>query len=368
MKKSYFILISLFILTLLAASKRVSANETKRSVPQEHINLEIYDLSKKQTSDALNKKLPSQTDLGRPETSEDKQNTKEIDLETRKKFNKLSRTTPQIYTVTMRSDVVFKLQTALGYVSTIDLPEPALKVFIGDQELFKVGVYEREVLIKPITDYQDARTNLTIVTNSGRLTFDVSVGSPETADFVLDFRLRADDVFVENAYDKRIHEKEAVVQKEYQEKEKNLDQKAKNLADQKLKQDVAHNATTVMLRKHEEGGDIRVNLVSLSKIGEKMYLRFGVRNLSSAPYKISKAVIGLQTYGRKNLGLTKDPQGLSQFPTELEITNPVPAGSYVYGVLVFSPRALGKNEYPVFLLFEEDGKRNLKIERFKWIP
>jgi len=368
MKKSYFILISLFIITLLAASKRVSANETKRSVPQEDINFETYDLSKKQTSNVSNKKLPSQTDLGRPEKSEEEKDIKKIDLETRKKFNKLARATPQIYKVTMRSDVVFKLQTALGYVSTIDLPEPALKVFIGDQELFKAGVYEREVLIKPITDYQDARTNLTIVTDSGRLTFDVSVGAPETADFVLDFRLPEDDVFVENAYEKRIHEKETVFQKEYQEKEKNLDQKAKNLADQKLKQDVAHHATTLMLRKHEEEGDIRVNLVSLSKIGEKMYLRFGVRNLSSTPYKISKAVVGFQTYGRKNLGLMKDPQGLIEFQSELEITNPVLASSYVYGVLVFSPRALGKNQYPIFLLFEEDGKRNLKIERFKWIP
>jgi len=368
MKKSYFILISLVFIIVLVASKPINANETKRSVPSERINLETYDLSKKQTSDVSNKKLPSQTDLGRPEKSEEKNDIKMIDLETRKKFNKLSRATPQIYKVTMRSDVVFKLQTALGYVSTIDLPEPALKVFIGDQELFKAGVYEREVLIKPITDYKDARTNLTIVTGSGRLTFDVTVGAPETADFVLDFRLPEDDVFVENAFDKRIHEKEAVIQKEYQEKEKNLDQKAKNLADQKLKQDIAHDTNAIVLREHDEQEDIRVNLVSLSKIGEKMYLRFGVRNLSSTPYKISKAVIGLQTYGRKNLGLTKDPQGLIEFPTELEITNPVLAGSYVYGVLVFSPRALGKNQYPVFLLFEEDGKRNPKIERFKWIP
>ena len=118
-----------------------------------------------------------------------KEKSSEDTLKERQSFNKLRRSTRNIYKVTMRSGVVFKLQTALGYASTIDLPEKALKVFVGDQELFKVGVYEKQIVIKPITDEMDARTNLVIETESGRLTFDVAGGAPETADFVLDFRL-----------------------------------------------------------------------------------------------------------------------------------------------------------------------------------
>ena len=114
-------------------------------------------------------------------------------LKDRQDFNKLRLSSRNIYKVTMRSGVVYKLQTAIGYVSTIDLPEKALKVFIGDQELFKVGVYETQVILKPVSDEKDARTNLVIVTASGRLAFDVSVGAPDTADFVLDFRLPQED-------------------------------------------------------------------------------------------------------------------------------------------------------------------------------
>jgi len=288
-------------------------------------------------------------------------------VEARKRFNKLSKGTPQIYKVTMRSNVVFRLQTALGYVSTIDLPESALKVFVGDQELFKVGVYEREVLVKPATEYKDARTNLTIITRSGRLTFDVSVGPPETADFVLDFRLPEDDVLVENAFARAVHEKSTELEKKFEKKEAGLDEKAKALAGKKVKEEVAQGTEMTELRKSEEIGDIRLNLISLSHIGGKLYLRFGVRNLSNTPYKISRVVVGIEAYKRRTFGLRKEPQGMTEIASEWEIKNPVSPTDYSYGVLVFDARPLGKEERPVFFLFEEDGARNIKIRDFRWI-
>ena len=129
----------------------------------------------------------------KPEPEGKQVETPDSNLKERQTFNKLRRSTRNIYKVTMRSGVAYRLQTALGYVSTIDLPEPALKVFVGDQDLFKVEVYERQVLVKPLTDDAEARTNIIIITESGRLAFDVSTGVPETADFVLDYRLPKDD-------------------------------------------------------------------------------------------------------------------------------------------------------------------------------
>ena len=67
----------------------------------------------------------------KPEAPEKPARTADSDLKERQTFNKLRRSTKNIYKVTMRSGVAYRLQTALGYVSTIDLPEPALKVFVG---------------------------------------------------------------------------------------------------------------------------------------------------------------------------------------------------------------------------------------------
>lgn len=288
-------------------------------------------------------------------------------LKERQHFNKLKRTTFNIYKVTMRSTVAFRLQTALGYVSTIDLPEKALKVFVGDQELFKVEVYESQVLIKPITDETDARTNLLIVTDSGRLAFDVSVGPPETADFVLDFRLPQDDEsLVKNAFDQKINETVQKLEEVYQKKEENLDEQAEKLSQDKLKSKVASGVRTVKLKKSKIKGGIQVDLLSLSRVADKGYLRFSIVNHSGTPYEALTAMVGVLSYERKFL--RKREAGMVEIPSELQLAPVVKAGGKEYGVLVFDSRTLRKNEKPVFRICEDASEpRHIEIKKFGWL-
>jgi len=292
----------------------------------------------------------------------------EVDpVSARKRVNQLSRNEKRIYSASMRPNVVYKLQTALGYASTIDLPEPALKVFIGDQELFKVGVYEKEVIIKPITDDPDARTNLTIMTKSSRLTFDVTVGRPETADFVIDFRLPEEDMIVENAFEEKVNATKSVLQEEFKKKEEELDSKAVELSEEKLKTEVKKGNEAIQLRDNAESGEVRLNLLSFSTIGAKSYLRFSIRNLSQNTFKIRELALGLQTYGTKTLGLRKVKEGLIEIPSEVQAVSEVAPDSYQYGVIQFERRALKKGEKPVLLLFEDGGTRDIRIEGFRWL-
>lgn len=291
-------------------------------------------------------------------------------LKERQHFNKLKRSTRNIYKVTMRSGVVFKLQTAIGYVSTIDLPEKALKVFVGDQELFKVGVYEKQVLVKPLTDELDAKTNLVIVTDSGRLTFDVSVGIPQTADFVLDFRLpQQDEELVMNAFDQKVEEANETLKKEYHKKEEQLDQKAEKLSQIKLTESVASGVKTQDIKASQSRDKVQVNLLTLSKVGEKMYLRFSVLNYSQTPYRVLKVKIGALTEERK--GLKKEKSGISDFGAELTLPAVIGPDVYEYGVLVFDFRPLARNEKTVFQMTEDSGleqkPRNFEMTGFKWL-
>jgi len=291
-------------------------------------------------------------------------------LKDRQHFNKLKRSTRNIYKVTMRSGVVFKLQTALGYVSTIDLPEKALKVFVGDQELFKVGVYEKQVLIKPITDELDARTNLVIVTDSGRLTFDVSVGGPETADFVVDFRLpEEDEALVQNAFQQKVDQKTKELEKDYKAKEEKLGETAQTLSDEKFKSQMAAGITTLPLKASAVIDKVQLNLLSLSRSQDKAYLRFSILNYSETPYHISKVVLGAFSEERK--GLKKEKSGIAEFKSELSLPAVIKPDSYEYGVLVIDYRPLGKNEKPVFKVTEGAGlektSRNFEITGFKWL-
>ncbi|HRK61727.1 MAG TPA: TrbG/VirB9 family P-type conjugative transfer protein [Candidatus Omnitrophota bacterium] len=291
-------------------------------------------------------------------------------LKDRQHFNKLKRSTRNIYKVTMRSGVVFKLQTALGYVSTIDLPEKALKVFIGDQELFKVGVYEKQVLIKPITDEVDARSNLVIVTDSGRLAFDVSVGAPETADFVVDFRLpEEDEALVQNAFEKKVKEKSNELERKFKSKEEKLNEKAEKISEEKLTAKIASGITIIPLKASAAKDKVQVNLLSLSRSQDKGYLRFSILNYSPMPYRVSKVVLGAVTEERKVL--KKEKSGIAEFQSELSLPRVINPDSYEYGVLVFDYRVLGKNENPVFKIIEDAGlektPRDFEITGFKWL-
>ena len=305
----------------------------------------------------------------KPEPERPQVETPDSNLKERQTFNKLRRSTRNIYKVTMRSGVAYRLQTALGYVSTIDLPEPALKVFVGDQDLFKVEVYERQVLVKPLTDDAEARTNIIIITESGRLAFDVSTGVPETADFVLDYRLPKDDEsLVQNAFEKKVEEKAAVIKEDYQQKEAKLEEKAEKLSEDKLKEKVASGVQSFALKGSSGKGEVQVNLLSLSRMADKGYLRFSILNYSKIPYKLLKASVGAIEYERKLL--TNKESGNIEFPSELEIAKVIQPDSYVYGVIVFDYRVLGKGQKPVLRVFEDvlepGSARDIELKGFGW--
>ena len=306
----------------------------------------------------------------KPEPDGKPAETPDSNLKERQTFNKLRRSTRNIYKVTMRSGVAYRLQTALGYVSTIDLPEPALKVFVGDQDLFKVEVYERQVLVKPITDDAEARTNIIIITESGRLAFDVSTGAPETADFVLDYRLPKDDEsLVQNAFEKKVEEKAAVIKEDYQQKEAKLEEKAEKLSEDKLKEKVASGVQSFALKGSAAKGEVQVNLLSLSRMADKGYLRFSILNYSKVPYKLLKASVGAIEYERKLL-VKNQESGNIEFPSELEISKVIQPDSYVYGVIVFDYRVLGKGQKPVIRVFEDalepGSARDIELKGFRW--
>jgi len=305
----------------------------------------------------------------KPDATEKPAETAEANLKERQTFNQMHRSSKNITKVTMRSTVAYRLQTALGYVSTIDLPEPALKVFVGDQDLFKVEVYERQVLVKPLTDDAEARTNLLIITSSGRLAFDVSTGAPETADFVLDYRLPQEDAsLVQNAFEKKVEEKTAVLEQDFRKKEAKLEEKAEKLSETKLKEKVAAGVQSFALKGSAAKGDVQVNLLSLSRMAEKGYLRFSVLNYSKVPFKVLKATVGALEYERTFLKTQES--GDMEFPSELEIAPVILPDSYIYGVIVFDYRTLGKGQKPVFRIFEEASgalpPRQIELKGFRW--
>jgi hypothetical protein len=79
--------------------------------------------------------------------------------------------------------------------------------------------------------------------------------------------------------------------------------------------------------------------------------------------------VGAIEYERKLL-LKNQESGNIEFPSELELSKVIQPDSYVYGVIVFDPRVLGKGQKPVFRIFEdalEPGTgRDIELKGFRW--
>ncbi len=282
-------------------------------------------------------------------------------LEIRQRSNKLSRTTPNITTLSMKQGVTYQLQTAIGYITTIDLPEDARKVFVGDAELFKVEVYDKEVIVKPATDYADARTNLTIYTNSARLTFDITVGDPKTADFVLDFHFPTQDAMVQNEFKAKVEEKKGELEKIFQEKEAKQDQKVQELSQKKFEEELKSGTKTKSLKISEKRDGMQLNLLALTQIGNKSYLRYSLFNYSDQDYEIQSIVLGKETVLRGGLNLRSE--GFVPVETSMNIEKTIAKNSYHYGLLSYSKVYLQKNEQLTLKVYGKDNPVPLQITK-----
>ena len=281
----------------------------------------------------------------------------------RRFINQNVETSPNIYEILMKPKALRKIQTALDYFTVIDLPEKALNVYIGNQELFKVEVYERQVLIKPLIEDMTAETNLLVITESGRFVFQITVGPPETAEFVIDARLG--DEIIEDKVEKALEEKEAELENSLEKKEQELESRAEKIADEKVKEKLLEESKQIRLKSSRSNGDIQANLLSISKIGKRIYLKFSVLNYSKTSYKVLETLIGFEETKRN--WLKQEKSGFVKIESESSLPSVIEPSQYVYGMLSFDGRALKKEEKPVFKLLESEGNRNIEIRGFPWI-
>jgi len=229
-----------------------------------------------------------------------------------------------------------------------------------------VEVNEKQVLIKPITDDPEARTNVVVLTDSGRLAFEVTVGLPETADFVLDFRLpESDETLVQNAFRKRVDEAEDKLRNAYSAKEEQLNVQAKAMAEKKVKNQVASASRALDLKRSKTDGKIQLDLLSLSQIGAKGYLRFSIHNYTGQAYRPGQVFLGIHRIKERRFARDRK-EGVLEVPSECEIPALILPDQIAYGVVSFDYRPLGKHEQPFLRIDATDRARALEITGFKW--
>jgi hypothetical protein len=89
----------------------------------------------------------------------------------------------QVRKVTVKSDEILTVKTALGIATIIQLPETIGSAIIGDQSGFKVEYLDRAVTIKPLR--WGVKTNLYLVTEKRRYNIRLLTLPQNSADYIV---------------------------------------------------------------------------------------------------------------------------------------------------------------------------------------
>lgn len=103
-----------------------------------------------------------------------------------------------IHKLPIKSGVIYKLNTALGYVSVITLPTIPLDVATGNTAAFSEQVVGRQIFIKPITYDTNTTSNLEIFTKFGLINILLRIKNAKLVTYNLNLANTLKNVFVGN--------------------------------------------------------------------------------------------------------------------------------------------------------------------------
>lgn len=185
----------------------------------------------------------------------------------------------RVHKLTINTDVVYKLNTAYGYISTITLPTIPLSINVGNSSAYKYKTLGNRIYIKPISYGKKVSTNMEILTQYGLLnillimsdkkdvTYDLNLANPSGGMFYknyIAYKLKALKNKLKNSYAAK-YKKVAAMKKEV----------AKNrLLVEKLILSINKEKINASASKD----DVSFTVIYKSRIGGKYYIRYMISN------------------------------------------------------------------------------------------
>jgi hypothetical protein len=264
----------------------------------------------------------------------------------------------------MKTGLIYKLNTAPGYVSVITLPVIPLDVALGNTGAFSEQIVGRQIFIKPVTYDAGATSNLEIYTKYGLINILLRIRSAKLVTYNLDIANTGNGVFAKNYINDKIKALRTALLKRYSAKAAALNKKALSLNKEKREvMDLILLINRVVINKSVSKGGITLTAVSASRIKNLYYLQYQLTNNSGRAFLVRNAYL-YGEYGGSFFSGYK-PDKLKEIP----IINKAPHNkSYmpykiIRNVIIFNKRELrntGGNFMLSFHLLE--GKKLVKLK------
>ncbi len=197
-----------------------------------------------------------------------------------------------VHKLRIKTGLIYKLNTAPGYVSVITLPVIPLDVALGNTGAFSEQIVGRQIFIKPITYDMAETSNLEIYTKYGLINILLRIKTSKLVTYNLDISNSIKDVFVKNYINDKIKALKAKFMKKYFMRQSILAKKAEDLkAEKKEIMSLILLINRIKINKSVTKQGITLTIISISRIKNFYYLRYQLTNNSGSRFFVRNAYL-----------------------------------------------------------------------------
>ena len=185
----------------------------------------------------------------------------------------------RVHKLSINKNIVYKLNTAYGYISVITLPVIPLNIAIGNSSAFAYNVLGNQIFVKPLSYNKKVSTNMEILTKYGLLNVLIKVTNDKSVAFNLDLAKPGSGMFYKNYLEHKLQVLKVKLKSAYAAKYTSLAAMRKTVA--KNKSYVEKLILSINKQKIDVSANkknVSFTIIYKSKIGHKYYLRYMISN------------------------------------------------------------------------------------------
>ncbi|GEM_PF-1570719 len=189
-------------------------------------------------------------------------------------------------------DRVYGVSVGYGNQVEISLPEEVKNIVPPDEQLVSADYVEKKAYLRGIVDAPGESTNLHINTVTGKtLHLKITLVEPGESDQALKFIPASQAVFTGSHVQKEIAEERKKLEEEMGKREANLEEVTEKLAEDRLKVKLLREEREARRQKRVKKNDLELATVQASRVGERAYVKFVIKNVSGRDFSISSILL-----------------------------------------------------------------------------
>jgi len=259
----------------------------------------------------------------------------------------------RILTLPFRDDVVYEVLLGYGITIELELPEEVKDLVPPDEHLVSADFLRNKAYLKGIAYAVGESTNVHVNSLSGKtLHLRVKIVEPEESDHAFKFILPSKEVFTPSYVQKEIEKEKEKLEQEVAKREENLEKVTDALSEEKLKAKLLREERVKERRKKLKAKELEIREVEVSRIGDRVYLKFSLKNKSREDFPVSEIVLARGIPDPKDSDKILGLETLEIDPPTLE-SQTIPSGESVKVLLAFDRRLLREGDKVTLKVIEE---------------